>query len=319
MSDHYSILGLTRNATDIEIKAAFRKLAKIYHPDKGLDSPESKAIFEKILKAYNVLINPTARRRYDSIHFHTTTHTQQPKQKATQKTQKNWTFTEEDLKRRQYYQQHYKAKQQASKVTVETKPYSDYKYILFATPLAVALLMLIISMFTKTPEIKSASNRIDNSTELKPSQSKQLTNGDMPYKGYFGNIKTFDTKNTIRINNVSAYDAIVAVFDSNDNYLQHAYLQNTYYIEFSKLPNSGVYWKCILGKNWNGLKPILNTNVLGAFDSIAQIQNHKNDFIIFDKKNQENEIEFLDLIQTKTNRAKLISNETNFFERKNHD
>ena len=51
MLDFYSILGLTKKASDIEIKTAFRKLVKIYHPDKNPNDPNSKKIFENISKA----------------------------------------------------------------------------------------------------------------------------------------------------------------------------------------------------------------------------------------------------------------------------
>jgi curved DNA-binding protein CbpA len=52
MADYYSILGLTKTATEIEIKAAFRRLAKIYHPDKNPNDPNAKHLFENILRAY---------------------------------------------------------------------------------------------------------------------------------------------------------------------------------------------------------------------------------------------------------------------------
>src|ERR1700741_3681598 len=165
MTDYYAILGLTKNASDTEIKAAFRRLAKIYHPDKGLDNPDAKVIFERILKAYNVLINPASRRRYDQSHYpHGTEYVSKPKSKH--KGQKEWSFSEEELKRRQYYQTYYKAKQKTAATQPETKIYSDYKYVLFATPLAVALLMLIISMFTKTPETKKASTENTAKVEI---------------------------------------------------------------------------------------------------------------------------------------------------------
>ena len=46
MSDYYSILGVSITASSIEIKSAFRKLVKIYHPDKNPNNPNSKKIFE---------------------------------------------------------------------------------------------------------------------------------------------------------------------------------------------------------------------------------------------------------------------------------
>ena len=61
--DYYEILELTRKATQKEIKASFKRLTKIYHPDvyKGGD----KTKYNNILKAYGVLKNPIKRKDYD--------------------------------------------------------------------------------------------------------------------------------------------------------------------------------------------------------------------------------------------------------------
>jgi tetratricopeptide (TPR) repeat protein len=69
--DYYKILSVAKDASDDEIKKAYRKLALKYHPDKNQDgTEEEKAISEKMFKdigeAYSVLSDPTKRRRYDS-------------------------------------------------------------------------------------------------------------------------------------------------------------------------------------------------------------------------------------------------------------
>jgi molecular chaperone DnaJ len=61
MSDYYEILGVPRNASQDEIKAAFRRLAMEHHPDRGGD-PEK---FKKINEAYQTLSNPETRAQYD--------------------------------------------------------------------------------------------------------------------------------------------------------------------------------------------------------------------------------------------------------------
>jgi molecular chaperone DnaJ len=65
VSDHYEVLGVARNATDAEIKRAFRELARRYHPDSSPDDPDAEERFKQISVAYEVLSDPERRRRYD--------------------------------------------------------------------------------------------------------------------------------------------------------------------------------------------------------------------------------------------------------------
>lgn len=61
MSDYYATIGVTKTATEQEIKKAYRRLAMIHHPDKGGDPQK----FNEISSAYEVLSNPDKRRLYD--------------------------------------------------------------------------------------------------------------------------------------------------------------------------------------------------------------------------------------------------------------
>lgn len=319
MADYYSILGLTKNATDIEIKTAFRKLAKIYHPDKNPD-PNARILFEHILKAYDTLINPHSRRRYDSLGASTSIPQKTTTRHSTQRNrgQKEWNTDEEDLKRREYYKQHYHHAKKKAPSTEQIKPnYSDYKNVLFATPIAVGLLMIIISLFSSEPELKSnpISEKIENPITEIVSPFIQLNNGDKPYNGFFGNIKTFDTQHVLQINNSSNYDAVIVVFDKKTNqYLQHGYLRNSYTIEFSKLPNTGVYWKCVLGKNWNKDKLFFNEQVSGGFDSIVQYQNWQIIPTLFSQE-LEQELTLLYVLNDQSNNKQYISNDIDFFKK----
>ena len=65
--DYYSILGVGRNASDEEIKKAFRRLALKYHPDRCPGDPGSEERFKEINEAYAVLGDAEKRREYD--HF----------------------------------------------------------------------------------------------------------------------------------------------------------------------------------------------------------------------------------------------------------
>ena len=61
--DYYEILGVDKNATNQEIKKAFRKLALKYHPDRAGKAGEEK--FKEISEAYQILSDPKARANYD--------------------------------------------------------------------------------------------------------------------------------------------------------------------------------------------------------------------------------------------------------------
>lgn len=63
--DYYDVLGVSRNADQAEIKAAYRKLAIKYHPDKNPDNKEAEEKFKEAAEAYEVLSNPEKRQRYD--------------------------------------------------------------------------------------------------------------------------------------------------------------------------------------------------------------------------------------------------------------
>ncbi|KAL2133689.1 hypothetical protein VTI74DRAFT_1917 [Chaetomium olivicolor] len=64
--DYYKILGIEKSATDQEIKKAYRKLAIVHHPDKNPGDASAEARFKDISEAYETLIDPQKRERYDS-------------------------------------------------------------------------------------------------------------------------------------------------------------------------------------------------------------------------------------------------------------
>src|SRR3989475_7943135 len=65
MADFYQILGVDRNATQDEIKGAFRRLAREHHPDVRKDDPKANERFKEINEAYQVLSDPQRRAQYD--------------------------------------------------------------------------------------------------------------------------------------------------------------------------------------------------------------------------------------------------------------
>ncbi len=66
-TDYYETLGVDRNATQKEIRSAYRRLARKYHPDMNRDDKDAAEKFKRVQEAYEVLSDPKKRERYDSL------------------------------------------------------------------------------------------------------------------------------------------------------------------------------------------------------------------------------------------------------------
>ena len=63
--DYYDVLGISKNATEAEIKSAYRKKAKEFHPDLNKDNPDAAEKFKEAQEAYSVLSDPSKKQMYD--------------------------------------------------------------------------------------------------------------------------------------------------------------------------------------------------------------------------------------------------------------
>jgi curved DNA-binding protein len=65
--DYYEVLGISRDASAADVKKAFRKLARVHHPDVAKDKATAEEKFKEINEAYEVLSDPEKRKKYDAL------------------------------------------------------------------------------------------------------------------------------------------------------------------------------------------------------------------------------------------------------------
>ena len=67
--DYYEVLGIAKGASEAEIKSAYRKLAKKYHPDLNPGDKTAEEKFKEVGEAYEVLSDPDKKAKYDQSGF----------------------------------------------------------------------------------------------------------------------------------------------------------------------------------------------------------------------------------------------------------
>lgn len=105
--DYYKILGLSRSATEKDIKTAYRKLARKYHPDINPDNKEAKKKFQEINEAHEVLSDPENRKKYD-------------------KYGKDWKHGDEFEKQRQQHSRQQQSRGKSTRQRFSEQEYSDF-------------------------------------------------------------------------------------------------------------------------------------------------------------------------------------------------
>ncbi len=262
MSTYYEILGLKSTASSIEIKEAFRTLAKKYHPDRN---PAGKEQFTIIAQAYEVLSDPDLRAAYD-IRLKYTAQLSSTQQK-TQPGSKEWRFDEREMRRRKYYDEHIRRYEKTSARRNSSPPrvaYNEYRYWMFATPLAVALFLLIMhwagpTISTPTAAVKRVQTTLQAPNEL-------MLPGLSPYKAHFGKEVFERPGNKVQVINASGHDALICLFDTSA-FLRSFFLASDFSAAITQLPNAKLEVRFALGTDFD---PDAITSIDGVFGNFKK-------------------------------------------------
>lgn len=238
----------------------------MYHPDLN---PEGIEHFAKVLRAYETLSDPVLKQAYD---YKLNYHQAQTQQAQGSKTAKTWSFTEKEMKRRQYYDEHIRkyAKQTASSQSAEVKPhYNEFKYILYATPLAVILFVIIMALSNRSNPTfstgSSPSRAAINRENIRPS----LKGGQNVYEGQLGvSFYASERAAELFVKNHSGKEAVVCVY-TDQGFVRSFYLPAGDSGHITQLPNQPLHVRYTSGSLFDTSLSMAETSVKGGFKSDA--------------------------------------------------
>lgn len=271
LPDYYKILQVPVTATSAEIKAAYRRLAKMYHPDKSSSYADEER-FKQIKEAYEHLVDSQRRARYDAKRNRATAFTKSAANPKGATGKKNYSFTEEEAKRRQYYQQHYQkaytsSRKRAGEPPPPPRQSSELKFILISVPIAVALLLLIIRIY------EGPRNEERHAVPLAPVEAGQAetTTSESPYAGLFGRMP-FDTTSqpVIRFVNKSGHDALVFLRNDTGRTVRHHFIEDNFQLYAEDLPAGKYHLYYWLGDGFS-YKKYLFSSIIGNYDHTASV------------------------------------------------
>ncbi|MCW3072067.1 MAG: heat shock protein DnaJ domain protein [Bacteroidetes bacterium] len=276
-TNYYIVLGVSNTASFEEIKAAYRELAKKYHPDKNPGNKAAEDFFKEVQQAYAVLSNAEKRKKFD-LKFGYGTRPEASAKKAGYTPPYSGNAYQYAQQQAQYRQQ------QQARPNAQPKPKakpdkSENHYILISVGVALVLLYFIISYSSSKPQHSYKISPKDSAllyttfkeaSETKEPASKEepISNFDSPYTTYFGaEMYDTDSKNSINISNSGNSEAVVCLVDSK---APHRTFRNQYIplggtFKMNNIPDGSYFLKIYFGNEWDPMKSFHDITIKGGF------------------------------------------------------
>lgn len=250
----YALLGVSSTATQQEIKMAYRKLAKRYHPDKNPGSKIIEERFKEITEAYNVLSDEISRKKYDLKFFYSS-----------------------NAQSEKRYNPGVKREQPRFKVKKERPPTAAEKRatrIIFSIVIVFVLLVVLMIILNPADEDTARINQMLSDVDMDPPPKKEekppaIMDADSPYDKIFGEgISVAEARNTITVTNCETSEVVVCLVEKGKGgrTIRNEYFGPGLSYKIVGIPNGTYYIKAYFGKHWNPDKLLNNGKVKGGFD-----------------------------------------------------
>ncbi len=282
--DYYSILEVSKNCNQEEIKAAFRKKAMQLHPDKNPNDSSAELKFLDAMEAYEVLLDPARRKKYDQEqHYYFGYRKQSTQSKANSPKQKNYSFSEAEFLQRQEMARRYRDKLRREQAEEESKlpSYSDFKYVMISIPLAIALLFFVLNRSQSGDEHRLSQQQLEMLKKHprsavdpglpSPEKSVKINMSISPLATFFSSDERDSlTGAVLRIENPSDAEVVVCLVAlKRRQVIRNCFINPGYFYLMDKIPGGNYSLQLMYGKNWNvaNINPI-DSLANGMFDSV---------------------------------------------------
>ena len=277
----YALLGVSSAATQDEIKLAYRKLAKRFHPDKNPGDKKNEERFKEISEAYNVLSDEESRRKYD-LKFHYSANAGTGKKYNPGSTRE---------------QPRFRTKKEMPPTAAEKR---TTRWI-FASVIGFILIIILMIIFNPADDETSKINELVEQQEViapvKKEKPPPIRDADSPYDKIFGpGIEVDEARNSIVVINSEASEVVVCLVQKN---APHKTIRNEYFgpglsYRINGIPNGTYFLKVYFGRHWNPNKKLAGGKVTGGFDEEIGFfrSDKKEDLFLIDQHSAGENLEY---------------------------
>lgn len=261
MKDHYRTLGVPDNASELEIKFAYRKLAKRYHPDVNAGAKGAEERFKEITEAYSILSDFILRSAYDTSRMRPAIYYPEPKQAKKDPGKKD--YSEQDM---EWARARHKKRLQANM--------TRRKKILTGMIVTFIVFMTASGIFDRwieqqrELESKEFAARLDSMMKIKQEYAKtNIESMDSPFDSLFGSgVHDSESKNKLYIY-MPFSDAVICAMQSEPPYrtIRNEFIRAQMGFVMNEVPDGKYFIKLYTGKRWDVNKKTPDGRKLGGF------------------------------------------------------